>query len=208
VDELNALVLSLDGIPRLLWAAIAAFSGVYERPADKGFGEIEVKISNVRGFLATAVKQKYGTIYQTIIGLVSQAPEFFTSLEKMLKWDDFPSLLACFISGCPVKMTDQIGSDTQNSKKKSITEIVASGWAMMDASSSKIKNHFSLELPLLFFHCSSFSQDPRICYLRDTVTLMKSPQKNSRLKMPSSWIAMSFKRVLWHSVQSARLLLQ
>ena len=177
VDELNALVLSLDGIPRLLWAAIAAFSGVRERPKDKGFGEIEVNISNVKKFLAEAEKKQYGIIYQTIIGLIAEAPEFFTSLENMLKWDDFPRLLACFISGCPVKMTDQIGSNTQNSKKKSITEIVASGWAMMDASSLKIKNHFSLELPLLFFHCPSFSQDIRICHLRDTVNLMKSPQK-------------------------------
>ena len=168
--ELASLLISLDGIPRLLWTAIAAFSGVDNLKS--GIGETPINISKMLEFLATATADKYGMIYQTMLNLVEQAETFFTSLSSMLKWNFFPGLLACVIAACPVELTDKLGS---GESAKPVSEIVASGWAMLLESPLDSKKYL-LELPLLYFHANFFNKFAT-SHLRTVVTVMRSPQK-------------------------------
>ena len=176
-NELDALLVSLDGIPRLLWAAIAAFSGI--RKIEGGIGETHINISSVLDFLAKSTEQSYGSLYQAILSIISQAKTFFASLSSMFKWTPFPGLLACLISGCPVNLNDNIGSDKS---RKSISEIASAGWAMLielPKTADDDDSRYRLELPLLYFHSHYFDTNEAVP-MRRLITVMRSPQKPLR----------------------------
>lgn len=168
----NALLASLDGVPRLMLPLLAALGGLGPSVDGRFLSRI-VDVANVREAILRLDSGKTGALYQSILTIVEQnAPAMFTSLADLSRWDYFGDLLACVVSAAPVNLHNRLGD-------KTVSDIVSNGWALLveDEMSRVGKTRFHLELPLLYLHSGFLNDFYKTSHLRHAATVLRSPQK-------------------------------
>ena len=172
----KALMVSLDGVPRLLWAAIAAFADVTYHTQDNlsvGFGTIRIDFKTVYKFLHTADDKTYKAIYSQILGLIHGNLSYFLSLSSMVQWSHYTDVLSCIVAGCPVKLEDQLGPIDG---KLSISTIAARGWALL-LPFRETSDCYVLTLPLLYLHSFDLNTWQATSVMKNAVDVLRTPSR-------------------------------
>jgi hypothetical protein len=181
----TALLVALDGVPRLLWVLAVALMSLDSQPKNPvtprktktetiSLFQQVVTPSKLVNVLKTISGEAVSSLYRNITEIMGKSSGAFTSLSDLSYWVGRTQLLSYVISDIAVNYSTQVGNNN-DSNIKTVSDVVAAGYAMPYRHSNDT-NQFALFIPLIYLQSNCFD-DALYPALRPATHTIVSPGK-------------------------------
>jgi hypothetical protein len=176
-----ALLLALDGVPRLLWVLAIELMNVSSQQKHPctptksdtistdtpSFFARQVRPSHLVDVMSQLQDAEVSSLYRSIVATMSSSSGAFTSLESLCGWGGRTHLLAYALTGVSVALETQIHD-------LSVSHVISKGYALPLRKSGV--GDLELYIPLVYLHKPQF-EDVNYANLGYTLRTLVSPGK-------------------------------